>query len=74
MPRYEFRYTEENGQPRIVERWFKMSECPDYILVEEGDAVYRAERIMSLPAKMSLNWQVQGTDSGLPDERTPPND
>lgn len=71
MPFYEYRYTTVQGQSRVVERKFKMGEAPETVVVQDGDEVYTAERIISLTARMATNWEVKDTVSDLPPENSP---
>jgi hypothetical protein len=70
MPTYVFRYFDEDGNPQNVERQFRMAERPDFIYVQDGDAVYRAEHVIVGHARTPSKWQVLGTDSDLPPEGT----
>lgn len=45
MPRYDFKFVDEDGVPRIVERSFKMGEAPATVRVDLGDASYEAVRV-----------------------------
>lgn len=73
MPTYEFRYTDAEGVSRTVERRFNMSEAPQTIVVQDGEEVFMATRIISLTAKMASNWAINASDndSGLPAPNAP---
>ncbi len=73
MPIYVYRYETEDG-PRHTERFYKIDQAPDQIIVEEDDAIYHATRIIALTAKMGINWTVRGTASDLPPENAPMSD
>lgn len=65
MPIYTYRT--EDGE--TVERVFKMSDYPQTILLNDGR---EAKLVISLTAKMAINWEVRGTSSELPPENAPP--
>lgn len=72
MPTYSFRFIDEDGVPHTEDRFFKRFEdAPEEIQVVVGDATYTAKRVISLTAKMGLNWEVKGTSSDLPPENAP---
>lgn len=73
MAIYEYRYTDVEGRTHTVERTFRMGAAPARLVVEDGDEVYRAERIISLTAKMKNNWAINASDfdSALPDVDAP---
>jgi hypothetical protein len=70
MPFYVYRYETEEGVQH-TERFFRMNQAPDEIIVEEGDAIYHAQKIIALTARMSSNWEVKGTATDLPPENAP---
>lgn len=75
MPLYEYQYTDELGEKKVVERFFRMDEAPGTITVQAGDAVYEAHRIISRTAKMATNWAKGRDDADLPPvDYIPPGD
>ncbi len=67
---YEFEYVDSAGNTQRIERRFKMSEAPQEVIVEGTDKRYVAKRVMSLTARMSVNWEVKNTASDLPPEHS----
>lgn len=65
---YEYVYRDEDGKEHVVERVYRIGQAPATITIEDGDAVYTAELIISGGAgPMKTNWGI-GAHSDLPPE------
>lgn len=70
MPIYEYEYQDDQGKVHRLEKIVRKGSPEKIEVVHEGK-VYEASRVVSLTAKMALNWEVKGTSSDMPAENSP---